>query len=203
MPPILTQLPEDIMRQETVSVIKKYLCEETYIPLSFCHHATVTEHFSSQTTSIEGQLCLGGHGYQRIVPLSGHGKGPADALFNGFRRRFADEYSFLDVLHLREFKIDTLPAPHPYSRNDAPVMATIIVQVDERSTISFRRDARSLIDASLRTTLSMFEYFINARTTMSLLHKLVRDYKSRGRADLYDQALGDLVNLNRCAYYKQ
>jgi len=203
MVPTLTQLPEDIIRQETASVIKKYLCEKTYTAVSFCREVTLREDFSTQTTWLNGTLCLGAEGYQRIVPLSGCGLGPVDALFGCLHRHFAGEYSFLDILHLREFKVDTMRAPYPYLRTSAPAMATIIVQVDERSAVAFRYEARSLLEASLRSTLTMFEYFINAHTTMALLYKLVKEYKARSRPDLYEQALRDLVNLNRCAYYKQ
>ena len=203
MSPILTQLPEDIIRQETVVIIKKYLCEKTYTPISFCEEVTLKEGFDTQTTWLSGELCLGSGAAQRVASLSGCGKGPVDALFNSFYSQFAPDYSFLDFLHLREFKVDTLRAPHPYLRTDALALATIIVQIEDRHAIAFRREARSLIEASLQSTLTMFEYFINAQATMTILKKLVKDYKERNRGDLYDQALSDLVNLNRCAYYKE
>ena len=201
MVPALNTLPSDIRRQQILNILSDYSGEHS-VTLSLGKDVAVTESLSPPLTHIKSTLHIVHPNHTELVPINTSGQGPVNAISTEIVSLIKDRYYFADKLNLLEFKIDTVHNTRSPIRTNSDVTTTLIVNVDERNSLSFRARSHSIIEASLLTVLQMFELYMNAEKSINKINMLLDSYKGRNRGDLYTTALLDLSSLVSCTCYK-
>lgn len=172
-------------KQTKMISLMKEIRQEDYLNLSV-HHYTLNENLDQNNVDISCQLTD-----QNDVSfeVEGVGVGVIDALFDGLKKRMADEHPSLKSIRFSEFSIKGL-----VSRDDSPDTATKAEAVAKVGIVNsegheflFEAKAPSVSRAGIEATVMAAEYFINSECTYVRLHEILEHYRSEGRTDLVEK----------------
>ena len=194
MTPSLIKLPQEFERERVQKVIKEVL-EDEYVTARIGNEYQIWENIEKKSTRISYNLRLVYKGYKKIRNMSGTGAGPVDALFNSLRSTFTEEYGFLKELLFVEFKVDASTGLAKRFGSDAPVEAVLIVQMQNKRELAFRKKSRSINQCALDVVMQSFEHFINAERAIKIVKASIEDSRKRNRGDIHDKNLMRLSRL--------
>lgn len=167
-----------------ISLMKEIL-QDDYLHLSV-HQYTLNENLDQGSVDIHCRLS---NQKDESFEVEGAGVGVIDALFDGLKKRMADDYPSLKSIRFSEFSIEGL-----VSREDSPDTATKAAAVakvgilnSEGSDFHFEAKAPSVSRAGIEATIMGAEYFVNSECTYVRLHEILEHYRGEGRTDLVEK----------------
>lgn len=172
-------------KQRKMIGLMKEILQEDYLNLNV-HNYTLNENLDESTVDIECRLSD-----QKDVSfeVSGTGVGVIDALFDGLKKRMADDYPSLKSIRFSEFSIKGLISSDdsPDVATKAEAVATVGILNSENKEFQFDATAPSVSRAGIQATILAAEYFVNSERTYVKLHEILEHYRSEGRTDLVEK----------------
>ena len=196
MTPPLMKLPQEFEKERIQEIIREVL-EDRYIKLCFGNNYCISEDIQKKTTCIDDSLLFTLKDHSKIIPMSGEGSGPVDALFNSLRSTYLDEYKFLRELLFVEFKADANTGLVKRLRSAAPVNAVLIVQIQNKRELAFRKESMSINQCALDVVMQCFEHFVNAEQAIKTIRETMKDSRKRNRGDIYEKSLLRLSKITQ------
>jgi hypothetical protein len=172
-------------KQTKMISLMKEILQENYLNLTV-HSYTLNEDLDQSTVDIGCRLAdQNGEAFE----VAGVGVGVIDALFDGLKKRMADEYPSLKSIRFSEFSIEGL-----ISSDDSPDVATKAEAVakvgivnSQNRDFQFEAKAPSVSRAGIQATILAAEFFVNSERTYVRLHEILEHYRSEGRTDLVEK----------------
>lgn len=172
-------------KQTKMISLMKEILQENYLNLSV-HNYTLNENLEPSRVDI---VCRLSDQNDEKFEVEGNGVGVIDALFDGLKKRMADEYPSLKSIRFSQFLIEGLIA-----RDDSPDVATKAEAVakvgivnSENRDFLFEAKAPSVSRAGIEATIMAAEYFVNSERTYVRLHEILEHYRNEGRTDLVEK----------------
>jgi hypothetical protein len=172
-------------KQRKMIGLMKEILQEDYLHLNV-HNYTLNENLDESTVDIECRLSdQKDDGFE----VSGTGVGVIDALFDGLKKRMADDYPSLKSIRFSEFSIKGLISSDdsPDVATKAEAVATVGILNSENKEFEFDAKAPSVSRAGIQATILAAEYFVNSERTYVKLHEILEHYRSEGRTDLVEK----------------
>lgn len=172
-------------KQTKMLGLMKEILQDQYLNL-VVHSYTLVENLDADKVEITCKLSEGG---ERAFTVRGGGVGVIDALFDGLKKQFADEYPSLKSIRFSEFSIEGL-----VSGDDSPdvaIQAEAVTRIgilnSEDRGFEFEAKAPSVSRAGIQATVQAAEYFVNSERTYVRLHEILEHYRQEGRTDLVEK----------------
>lgn len=192
--------PEEVYRLDTISLIKKILKGKYRIlklkSLSF------QESYSGQKTTINSTMTIGFGRRNKVI--ESEGVGIVDSLFKGLKNCFSADYVSLESIRLHSFRVYTSLA-NPASVGSTEDCVTVMVEFVNayEKVVPFRFSSSSLTRSVAHCLTGAFEFYINSELCFRRLKELVSDASSRGRHDIKDLYISDMVNIVGVSSYEE
>jgi hypothetical protein len=172
-------------KQRKMIGLMKEILQDDYLHLNV-HNYTLNENLDEGSVDIECRLSdQKDDGFE----VSGTGVGVIDALFDGLKKRMADDYPSLESIRFSEFSIKGLISSDvsPDVATKAEAVATVGIVNSENKEFEFEATAPSVSRAGIQATILAAEYFVNSERTYVKLHEILEHYRSEGRTDLVEK----------------
>lgn len=171
-------------QRKMISLMKEIL-QENYLHLQV-HSYTLNEDLDASSVDISCRLS---DQQDDSFEVTGGGVGVIDALFDGLKKRMADDYPSLKSIRFSEFSIDGLISSDdsPDVATKAEAVATVGIVNSEGKEFQFEAKAPSVSRAGIQATILAAEYFVNSERTYVKLHEILEHYRSEGRTDLVEK----------------
>lgn len=192
--------PEEVYRSDTISLIKKTL-KRKYKTLKL-KSLSFQESYSGDVPEISSSMTIGiGRSSKR---LKSTGVGLVDAAFRGLKDHFLPNYRSLEFIKLRSFRVYTSPAD---SESAGSTEASVAVMVEFTNAygkvVPFRYSSSSLTKSVAHCLVGAFEFYINSEACFLTLKELVSDAAARGRHDIKDSYISDMVSIVGVSSYEE
>ncbi|MBL6989620.1 MAG: hypothetical protein ISR65_07570 [Bacteriovoracaceae bacterium] len=141
---------------------------------------------------------------QKEVVLKGSGDGMIDAFFSAMLQVYATEFPSIKAINFTDFKVTTdIQSKHSFSGSDSEVQVEVTIENSYKKQFTFASADRSMIAASLISTLSAFEFFVNSEKAYIVTLQALNDSKERHRNDLTQSYQNVLVKLVQNTSYSE
>lgn len=172
-------------KQRKMIGLMKEILQEDYLHLQV-HSYTLNENLDEGSVDISCRLS---DQQDDSFEVTGGGVGVIDALFDGLKKRMADDYPSLKSIRFSEFSIEGLISSDdsPDVATKAEAVATVGIVNSESKEFQFEAKAPSVSRAGIEATIQAAEYFVNSERTYVKLHEILEHYRSEGRTDLVEK----------------
>ena len=192
---------EDLRRQDIKELFNKVLKEEKVkiSPISIL----IREQLEQKHTIVDFTFEVP----QSLTPTvysfdDARGKGFVDALFTATHAHFIEDYNSLSNLSLLELIVKPIfSMSEKDSKSDAKTDVIVRVQNRDHGVSEFSYRSSSIINASFRVILEIFQFYINCDKSFKKLKLFLEDAQSRNRGDTTQEIIADLSRLTTVNTY--
>ena len=192
---------EDLRRQDIKELFNKVLREEKVkiSPISI----SIREQLEQKHTIVDFAFEVNQSPTPTVYSFDNiRGQGFVDAIFTATHNHFIEDYDSLSNLSLLELIVKPIfSMSEKDSKSDAKTDVIVRVQNKDHGVSEFSYRSSSIVNASFRVILEMFQFYVNCDKAFRKLKFFLKDAQSRNRGDTAQEIITDLSKLTTVNTY--
>lgn len=192
--------PEEVSRLDTSNIIRKVLKSD--YRLFQVSTFSMKEGYDNKKEACTHTCLTGTLGSQRFE-IESSGVGVVDSVFKGFQETFQESYKSLGLIKIHSFQIETSPLSTIVESTEDQVTAFIEFKNSYGKIVPFRFSSLSLAKSAVFCLALAFEHYVNSESSFRKLKALIREADSRGRSDIKDNYINDLISIVGVSSYEE